>query len=105
MNSKKVKQTGLKGSREKEIQEILSFYGLIAPREDLKKLYEQGVNEFASGVVLLAIKAVIDAEIESKCGKPYERSPGHACYRHGKQKTGYVIINGQKQKVGETKDC
>ena len=29
MNSKKVKQTGLKRSREKEIQEIVSLYGLI----------------------------------------------------------------------------
>ena len=96
MNSKKVKQTGLKESRQKELQDILSLYGLIAPREDLKILYEQGVNEFVSGVALLAIKAVIDAEIESKCGRPYERSSSSSCYRHGKQKTGYVLINGQK---------
>ncbi|MGQ9844418.1 MAG: hypothetical protein ACUVRK_12770 [Spirochaetota bacterium] len=58
----------------------------------IKKLYEEGVNNFVSGVALLAIKAVIDAEIESKCDRPYEHSSGHSCYRHGKQKTGYVII-------------
>ena len=74
MNSKKVKQTELNESREKELQEIESLYRIIDPREDLKKLYEQGVNEFVNGVALLAIKAMIDAEIESKCGKPYERS-------------------------------
>jgi transposase-like protein len=39
---------------------------------------------------------MIDGEIESKCGKPYERSSSYSCYRHGKQKTGYVIVNGQK---------
>lgn len=99
MNSKKVKQTELKESREKELQEIESLYRIIDPREDLKKLYEQGVNEFVNGVALLAIKAMIDAEIESKCGKPYERSSDLPCYRHGKQKTGYVIINGQKHKI------
>jgi transposase-like protein len=44
----------------------------------------------------LAIKAVIDAEIETKCGKLHERSSDYPCYRHGKQKTGFVIINGQK---------
>jgi transposase-like protein len=99
MNSKKVKQTKDETSRQKELQEILSLYGLIAPREDLKKLYEQGVNEFISGVALLAIKAVIDAEIESKCGKQHERSSDYTCYRHGKQKTGYVIINGQKNQL------
>lgn len=65
----------------------------------MKKLYEQGVNEFVSGVALLAIKAIIDAEIESKCGKPYDRSSDYTCYRHGKQKTGYVIINGQKNQL------
>ncbi|MBE7411605.1 MAG: IS256 family transposase [Leptospiraceae bacterium] len=96
MNSKKVKKTNVKESRQKEFNEILSLYDFIAPRKELKELYEQGVNEFVNGIALLAIKAMIDAEIESKCGKPYERSTSHACYRHGKQKTGYVIVNGQK---------
>jgi len=54
---------------------------------------------FVSGITLLAIKASIDVEIESKCGKPYERSPKYGCYRHGKQSTGYVIVNGQKHRV------
>jgi len=99
MNSKKVKLAGSQTSRQKELQEILSLYGLIAPREDLQELYEQGVNEFVNGVALLAIKAVIDAEIESKCGKSHERSSTYPCYRHGKQKTGYVIINGQKNQL------
>lgn len=96
MNSRKVKKTNVKESRQKEFNEILSLYDFIAPRKELKELYEQGVNEFVNGIALLAIKAMIDAEIESKCGKPYERSTSHACYRHGKQKTGYVIVNGQK---------
>lgn len=96
MNSKKVKMTTIKESRQKELNEILSLYDFIAPRNELKILYEQGVNEFINGVALLAITAMIDAEIESKCGKPYERSTSHSCYRHGKQKTGYVIVNGQK---------
>lgn len=96
MNSKKVKKTNVKESRQKEFNEILSLYDFIAPRKELKELYEQGVNESVNGIALLAIKAMIDAEIESKCGKPYERSTSHACYRHGKQKTGYVIVNGQK---------
>jgi len=96
MNSRKVKQTGLNESRQKELQDVFSLYGLIAPREDLKELYQQGVNEFVSSVALMAIKAVIDAEIESKCGRLYERSSSFSCYRHGKQKTGYVVINGQK---------
>jgi len=65
----------------------------------LQELYEQGVNEFVNGVALLAIKAVIDAEIESKCGKSHERSSVYPCYRHGKQETGYVIINGQKNQL------
>jgi transposase-like protein len=96
MNTKRAKQTCLKESREKELQDILYLYGLIAPREDLKELYEKGVNEFLVGVTLLAVKAVIDAEVEEKCGRPYERSSCSTCYRHGKQKTGYVYINGQK---------
>jgi putative transposase len=99
MNSKRVKQKQTGESSQKELQEVLTLYGLIASREDLRKLYEQGVNEFVSGVSLLAIKAVIDAEIESKCGKPHERSTKFGCYRHGKQKTGYVIINGQKNQI------
>jgi len=96
MNSKEVKKTMIKESRQKELNEILSLYDFIAPRKELKELYKQGVNDFINGVALMAIKAMIDAEIESKCGKPYERSTSHSCYRHGKQKTGYVFVNGQK---------
>ncbi len=100
MNSERLKQKSTGESSQKELQEVLALYGrLIASRKDLNKLFEQGVNEFVNGVSLLAIKAVIDAEIESKCGKPHERSSKFACYRHGKQKTGYVIINGQKNQI------
>jgi transposase-like protein len=96
MNSKKVKKPVIKESRQKELNEILSLYDFIATKKELKELYEHGVNEFINGIALLAIKAMIDEEIEIKCGKPYERSTSHSCYRHGKQKTGYVIVNGQK---------
>jgi transposase-like protein len=97
MNSKRVNQTGCGTSSPKELQDIMTMYDFIASREDLKQLYENGMNEFIAQISLLAIRAVIDAEIESKCGKPHERSTKSACYRHGKQKTGYVIINGQKK--------
>ena len=74
---------------------------LIASREDLQELYEREMNEFTIGIALLAMKAIIDAEIEGLCGKPYARSLDYEYYRHGKQKTGYVIINGQKHKLGK----
>jgi transposase-like protein len=77
----------------------MTLYDFISSREDLKQIYENGMNEFVSQISLLAIRAVIDAEIESKCGIPYERSSAFKCYRHGKQKTGYVIINGQKKQL------
>lgn len=96
MHSKKAKTTIVKESRQKELNEIVSLYDFLAPKKELQELYEQGVNEFINGIALLAIKAMIGAEIESKCGKPYERLISHSCYRHGKQKTGYVIVNGHK---------
>jgi|GEM_PF-3210499 hypothetical protein len=51
MNSKRVKKTNAKESRQKELHEILSLYDFIAPRKELKELYEQGVNEFVNGVL------------------------------------------------------
>ncbi len=98
---KKSKKAMIKESRQKELNDILSLYDFIAQKNELKVLYEQGVNEFINGIVLLTITAMIDAEVESKCGKPYERSSSHSCYRHGKQKTGYVIVNGQKIQLGK----
>lgn len=99
MNSKRAQHTKAAASSQKEFRKILELYDLIVSREDLKMLYEREMNEFANGITLLAIKAIIDAEIESKCGRPYERSAEFGCYRHGKQSTGYVIVNGQKQRL------
>lgn len=99
MISKRVKQDKTLASSQKEFQNLQVMYELIASREDLQDLYEREMNEFVSGITLLAIKAIIDAEIENKCGKTHERSPEYGYYRHGKQSTGYVIVNGQKQRL------
>jgi putative transposase len=99
MISKRVKHGKSESSSQKELQDLRIMYDLIATREDLQELYECEMNEFVSGITLLAIKAIIDAEIESKCGKAHERSPEYGYYRHGKQSTGYVIVNGQKQRL------
>jgi len=99
MNSKRVKQENTTASSQKELQNLRDMYDLIASREDLQELYEREMNEFVSSITLLAIKAIIDAEIENKCGKVHERSPEYGYYRHGKQSTGYVIVNRQKQRL------
>jgi len=36
----------------------------------------------------LAMKAIIDTEIEELCGAPYSRAADNIYYRHGKQNTG-----------------
>lgn len=99
MISKRVKRGKAVASSQKELQNLRDMYDLIASREDLQELYDREMNEFVSSITLLAIKAIIDAEIESKCGKVHERSPEYGYYRHGKQRTGYVIVNGQKQRL------
>ncbi len=99
MISKRVNPKKPTASSQKELQRLRVMYDLIASREDLQDLYEREMNEFVSGITLLAIKAIIDAEIESKCGKAHVRSPEYRYYRHGKQRTGYVIVNGQKQRL------
>ena len=99
MNSKRVNHQKAAASSQKEFQKLLAMYDLIVSREYLQKLYEREVNGFVSGITLLAINAIIDAEIENKCGKPHERSPESTFYRHGKQSTGYVIVNGQKHQL------
>ena len=72
MNSKRVNHQKAVASSQKEFQKLLAMYDLIVSREDLQKLYEREVNGFVSSITLLAIKAIIDADIESKCGKPHE---------------------------------
>jgi transposase-like protein len=99
MNSKRACTRNNEKSSLKSIPDIKALYELISTSPDLKGLYEDGVNDFITRTALLAIRAVIDAEIEQKCGKPYQRSRQHLCYRHGRQKTGYIIINGQKHKL------
>ncbi len=99
MISKRVNPENATASSQKELQKLRVMYDLIVSREDLQDLYEREMNEFVSGITLLAIKAIIDAEIESKCGKAHARSPEYRYYRHGKQRTGYVIVNGQKQRL------
>ena len=59
MNSRKVKKTNVKESRQKEFNEILSLYDFIAPRKELKELYEQGVNEFVNGKTVKLDKMAI----------------------------------------------
>lgn len=99
MNLGKVKHDKAVTSSKNELQELIEMRDLILSREDLKSLYEKEMNEFASGITLLAIKAIIDSEIENKCGKPHKRSSEIKFYRHGKQSTGYVFINGQKHRL------
>ncbi len=99
MNTKRVNNKTSNKSSQKDMDFIHSMKVLIATRKDLQALYEREINEFTNGIALLAMKAIIDTEIEGLCGEPYARSPKHKCYRHGKQKTGYVIINGQKHKL------
>lgn len=99
MNSKEVKHTAFDPSSQKDLDFIRTMKDMIVNREDLQYLYERELNEFSNGIALLAIKAIIDSEVEGLCGRPYERSSGHKCYRHGTQQTGYVIINGQKHKL------
>lgn len=99
MKSKKVNTRASKTSSQNEWEEFMSLKDMIVSREDLKLLYEQEINEFTTGITLLAMKSIIDSEIESLCGKAYKRSPESEYYRHGKQRTGYVIINGQKHRL------
>jgi transposase-like protein len=98
MNSKRYGTKSNEKSSLKSILDIRALHELISTSPDLRDLYEDGVNEFITHTALLAIRAVIDAEIERKCGKPHQRSKQHPCYRHGRQKTGYIIINGQKHR-------
>ena len=84
MNLGKVKHEKAVTSSKNELQELLEMHDLILSREDLKSLYEKEMNEFASGITLLAIKAIIDSEIEKKCGKPHKRSSEIKFYRHSK---------------------
>jgi putative transposase len=98
MISMRVKQKEAGKSSRKELREMLELYDLVVTREDLRELFEREMGEFVNGITLLGIKGIIDAEIESRCGKPHERRGKHDCYRHGKQSTGYVIVNGQKQR-------
>ena len=79
--------------------DIKALYEPISTSSDLRELYEEGVNEFVTHTALLALRAVIDTEIELKCGRPHQRSKQHPCYRHGRQKTGYIVVNGQKHNI------
>ncbi len=101
MNLKRANHTTPDQSSQKDIEFIMSMKDLIATREDLQALYEREMNEFTIGIALLAMKAIIDSEIDGLCGKPYARSREHECYRHGKQKTGYVVVNGQKHRLAK----
>lgn len=98
MNPKKKNHRVEKKSRLKEPENIQKLYDLVTSRDDVNALLGNSLNDFTITVTLLAMKAVIDTEIELKCGKPYQRSDSE-CYRHGTQKTGYVVINGQKHQV------
>ena len=99
MNSKKGCTKNHGKSRQKELRKLFEMDDLIVSREDLHELYQREVGEFVEGITMLGIKAVIDAEVELRCGKPHDRSGDFDCYRQRKQKTGYVIINVQKRKL------
>jgi len=101
MNSRKSGRGSSEKSSLKTIPDIGALLQQLSTSPDLRELYEEGVHEFIIRTALLAIRAVIDAEIERKCGKPHQRSKEHPCYRHGRQKTGYIIINGQKHKLAK----
>ena len=99
MNKRRAKHRKQKQSRQNDLEFINSLKNLIGTREDVQELYEHEINEFTSTISLLAMKAIIDTEIEELCGAPYSRAADNIYYRHGKQNTGYVIINGQKHKL------
>lgn len=99
MKSKNVNHRASKTSRQNEWDDFISLKDMIVSREDLKQLYEQEIHGFTTGITLLAMRSIIDSEMDTLCGKRYERSSEYECYRHGKQRTGYVIINGQKHQL------
>ncbi len=94
MNSKKGCTKSHGKSRQKELHKLFEMYDLIVSREDLHELYQREVGEFVEGITMLGIKAVIDAEVERRCGKPHDRSGECDCYRHGKQKGGRTHASG-----------
>lgn len=98
MNSKKVNSTDPVKSSKNDIKFLESLQQVIVTKDELKNLYELELNDFVTTVSILAMKAMIDSEIEHLCGKQHSRSSEKPCYRHGAQKTGYVIANGQKHK-------
>ncbi len=72
MNSGKGKKTAIDASRQKELDEILPFYALIPPKNELKEHFEQEVNEFVNGIALMAIKAMMNARIRKQMQGAYQ---------------------------------
>jgi transposase-like protein len=69
---------------------------LVLKREDLLTVIQQQIHDFQHSLALLGMKALLDFEIETLCGKVRERSPGRKYVRFGRQTSGHLVVGDQK---------
>ncbi len=62
---------------------------------DLSAVIRMGLQDFISEVGMLAVRQVMEAEVETLAGERYSRLPGKIAHRWGSQ-DGIVYVNGQK---------
>ncbi len=65
---------------------------------DLKNLVVESVNEYITKGTKLLAELLMQAEVETLCGKPYQHSQGRKLVRWGSE-NGSVLIDGAKRSV------
>ena len=78
--------------------------GIAIGLKEMRELMGQGVDTLRDGLQLYVIRAMIDAEIGTLCaGSRYQHNADRANYRHGKQRSGFVVVGGRKIRLERTR--